>query len=252
MELAIFIDNRYPIQQFDRNTYNRVYFGNDLCDIFLPSIEQIKIIKDFSNLPLTLVYPMLSETNFSKAIDCIAYAADVFENNIEIVVNDWGLYHFLTTEQINIKLAVGRILNKNKRDVRIDELDLSMLLTPRGIDALSSPTQQHYAKYYREMGFSRVEVDYSCAYHVTDSVEIPISIWHPFNILAVGRICPFQNNWKSYEVTTTCNLECVNEEKTYHFNNKRSQSEVIHLGNAILYKATGDIPVVCDRVIFNG
>lgn len=32
--------------------------------------------------------------------------------------------------------------------IRIDELDLSMLLTPQGIDALSSPVQQHYLEYY--------------------------------------------------------------------------------------------------------
>ena len=253
MEKVLFIDNRYYSDIYNKDIfepYDRIYLGNEFCDIQLPTEQQLNQIRTASSLPITLIFPILSEISFKNATDCIDFA---IRSNIgvdEIVFNDWGLYHFLNSKNIALKLVAGRMISKNKRDPRISDFDLNILLTEEGMKALAAPIQEHYIEYYKKFNIDRIEIDITCASLMRDVNDVSITIWDTWNILAVGRICPFVNNWKSYRVATVCNKECKNKSFFYTLNNKNQSSIVMQYGNAILYKSSKSIPPNCDRVVF--
>lgn len=251
MERALYIDNRCDsVEMKNLKTYDRIYFGNEFCDIHLPSKQQIDQITNISSLPLTLVFPILSETAFKNAVELIEYVNEADVNVDEIVFGDWGLYYYIISRNIDIRPVAGRILCKNKRDIRMNDFDRSVLLTKQGIDALTAPTEIHYVEYYNKLNIDRMEVDSSCSSLTERISDISITIWQPWNILAVGRICPFANHWKTYKITTVCNAECIGKKVIYVIHNNRHSSAVRQYGNAILYKAVESHPINCDRVVY--
>lgn len=166
MEKVLFIDNRYYSDIYKKDifeSYDRIYLGNEFCDIQLPTEQQLNQIRTVSSLPITLIFPILSETSFKNAIDCIDYAIKLNIGVDEIVFNDWGLYHFLNSKNITLKLVAGRMISKNKRDPRISNFDLNVLLTEEGIKAMAAPVQEHYIEYYKNLSIDRIEVDITCA-----------------------------------------------------------------------------------------
>lgn len=254
MEKAFFIDNRYDFGVNKRDvieSHDRIYLGNEFCDVRLPTKNQIDHIHAVLDLPLTLIFPILSEASFNVAIDCIDYAIRANTRIDEVVFNDWGLYHFLNSKNYPLKLVTGRMINKNKRDSRISDFDLNILLTEQGIDALIAPVHEHYIEYYKKLNIERIEVDVICANLMKYNDNISITVWDKWSILSVGRICPYANHWKTYKVTVSCDNECKNKFYQYVLDNKKHISVVTHYGNAILYKSSEMNLVNCDRIVFS-
>ncbi len=244
MEKAFFAVQNDQLKIPDNSGYTRLYYGIEFCQHQIPTLEELKKALDFAgsnSLDFTLVTPYASETGIKRLGVLFDYLAGK-EPGAEIVVNDWGVLYWLSTEYKYPKIVLGRIPNKMKRDPRIhfymDRISPEALLNFQDC-SLSVPAVR---RLLLDLGVRRLEFDNLLQGIRMDLAgEPPMmtnSLYHPIGYITTTRLCKAGNlNEKElsvFKVLETCERTCRNY-RTF-FKNPAMKDPIIAQGSTFFFK----------------
>lgn len=267
MEKIKFLDNIKLLDKYKKKTH--IYFGSEFCEKKLFCLKDLKTIVSKSNeQKITLVFPYLTQEYLDKVKKMLAFInlhTDVF---CEIVFNDWGLFYFIRKNYPQMKLALGRLLNKQKTDPYFYDVINNKQQVSYTKDNIFIPKKvpkeakeyfsqlfinsKIFHKFMTENNIVRVETD-NVNYEVNLKLpkKIKVSLYYPYVKISTTRHCSYLNMLKNRK----CNRHC--EKFSIELNKYRVPYQYIIKGNSINYKnvALADdkelIKKNIDRIIIN-
>ncbi len=236
MEKAIFITKLRDLDKATKDLeYSRLYFGNEFCERLIPSDSDFSEAFDFSRkqgLKFTVVTPYITDSGIEKIKKIIKQ----FDGeNIEIVVNDWGLLNLLNDR--NFSLNLGRLLVKRKKDPRILSNKFSKEMMHNLV--YSNLGVKEFQNFLKENGIVRVELDN--VFHGQPDIsksKLVASLYYPYVYLTTTRKCLMNKcdtiSGKDDFFISACNKECQN----YHavLKNKDIGKDILLKGNTQFIK----------------
>lgn len=200
----------------------RVYFGNEFCERLIPPVHHVEEVLQACTarkLKFSLVTPYLTDLGM-EAVAKILQALSNHAAFDEVIVNDWGLLYYIRTNYPALKVVVGRLLDKMKRDPRFGRRDYERLFNGEGLKMLKSPSVSAvcYQDFLKHFGVERAELDnVQQGLHLEAPEGIKISVYLPFGFVTNGRICQFAGihnpRDEKFRVTSPCRRECQSYEQ---------------------------------------
>lgn len=197
----------------------RVYFGCETCERRIPTPAVLAAVLDVTQrygAAFTLVTPYVSDwglRRLARLVDLLDSRAD----DIEVVVNDLGVLHFLGGRSNKLRLVLGRLLSKIVPLLRVPKeqiasLEESMFAYVRS-NAISSP---YFRELLRRYDVRRIEFS---AY--PQGLAMPLSTFgfagslhFPWIYVSSTRICEFgsfsEPIERKFKVDSGCRRECKN------------------------------------------
>lgn len=169
---------------------NRIYIGNQFCHLLFPEEELLfamleKAKKEFTAVTLSFTYvrEILLEDTFAL-LRKIDHRCSKNELEMECVVNDWGMADFIRKETKHLLPCLGTLLNKRKKDPRINYKK-----GERDLYSQNSFNADFYQEFLREsFGIERAEWE-SCGY-MQDIPAGKNSLHFPFYQTNTSQYCP--------------------------------------------------------------
>lgn len=261
MEKAIEL-KEHNYKNFNFCNIDRVYMFDAFCQNLIPTINDIdsayKFIKD-NNIQFTLNTPFVTNCGIEKILKNIEYISK-YEEDFELVFNDWGLFYETRKNFPRIKLLLGRLLTKQKTDPRAkivfenkDKINLN--------DEIFNNMYEHFQgslindklvqKFLIEQNIKRLEIEYLLwDMKIELQNNIKASIYYPYAHISTTRNCGVLN--MTY---LKCNKICRETKMKYNIINK---TPYIVIGNTIYYDIENIMtedklkkyPSI-DRIVFN-
>ena len=241
--------------------FERVYFGNEFCQHLIPAIEHIDKVKKIAkekHLKFTLVTPYVTDSGMKNLLPLFSYL-DECDENIEVVVNDYGVLYALSSRYRRLVPVLGRLMNKMERDPRF-AMELPSGMTPGQLSVWQQTclSQPHYKRILAEMGIKRFEFDIVPQGMKVDLSDgrFPASLYYPWTYTTTGRICETGSinldNIEKFRLDIPCQKECqkyfacwvpVSESKNEYDARSARSCYIFKIGNAIfmLCEAPGEI-----------
>jgi hypothetical protein len=188
-------------------TLGRLYFGQEFCEHLVPSVEDVTQAYYYCRQlgwEFTYMTNACTDECLSRQRANLAVLAEQ-DDEIEVVVNDWGLFRLMRREFPNLVPVLGRLLDKQKRlgrhttPLRPPPVNLNGLEVPEEeiraaqVEALreTALSDPAYRAELRELGFARLDLDI-----VPQGISLPeepdglaTSCYYPWGYLAGGRNC---------------------------------------------------------------
>lgn len=215
--------------------FERVYIGSEFCHNMIPDKLQLKKILNICILEsykITVAFPYLLENEISNTDELLYVINEIAESNgmkIEILINDWGMIE-LVNKYRNLSLVLGRLLNKRKKDPRIEYIwnykNNSDLLKKNYLN------NEEFLDGLKNMGITRFEFED----HLTDNelIDSKCSLHFPYYQINTSMFCTMYAECKKYNkfkqsLISNCPKYCDNYVYLYpkHLN-------IIGRGNSIL------------------
>ncbi len=212
-------------------TVSRIYIGSNFCSQYFLHINP-RIIFDWveycklKGINVTLCLPIFTQKDLQKAKEYIAVYSQKFNNGIdEITVNDYGMLNYIEKTYNQMKINIGRLLNKDTRDVRYDDY-YHQEFTPALLSLDNNLRDK--INYY--------ELD---ATHST--LNIPegkkVSLYTPYCYVTVGQMCEYASIdlpiEKKFRPNSQCSANCTKVFTEYH---DGSQHSFYKIGRAVFTK----------------
>ena len=193
IEKAIFITKTNGLKYWKKE-YNRIYFGIEFCQNLIPELEQIKRVFRFvkeNKLKFSYVTPLVTEDGLNKLNKQFEYLKKNQED-IEIIVNDWGILRLLSRKYNNcFSLVLGRLLTKQRRDP----------LIVKAIGKVPDQVIEHFRQsnvsvpifqdFLIKKNIKRVEID-NLLQGIGDNLsksKINASLYYPYAYVTTTRLC---------------------------------------------------------------
>jgi len=225
MEHAIYIQNLNDLKLFDRNKFNRIYFGTEFCGKLIPKNKDIKkITNSTKKTPLTFVTPWCTDNN----INTLSKILPILPTNAEVVFNDWGLLKLI--KKYKLIPILGRLLVSIKRDPRFNKN--SKLPEYFKQSNINNP---FFQEFLIKHGINRIELDNVIqGYNFKLKNKFKTSMYYPFVYITTSRKCIVSNvDSKNKIKLEKCNFECKNY--TFSANLEQYNSKIILKGNSQFY-----------------
>ena len=169
---------------------DRIYIGNQFCHLLFPEEELLfamleKAKKEFTAVTLSFTYvrETLLEDIFAL-LRKIDHWCGKNELEMEGVVNDWGMADFIRKETKHLLPCLGTLLNKRKKDPRINYKK-----GERDLYSQNSFNADFYQEFLREsFGIERAGWE-SCGY-MQDIPAGKNSLHFPFYQTNTSQYCP--------------------------------------------------------------
>lgn len=222
----------------------RIYLGSNFCsryflhytdDIF----EQVTTyLKAYPEIKITLVVPIFSESCLEdgkkKIQSLLRKYGDVID---EITVNDYGAYLFVKDEKPCKKINVGRLLNKDVRDIRY-------------ADYFNKPHKPNYigidSQFFADSEIKYHEIDLSNRFIDLRGVKEHTAVYFPYCFVTVGGICEFASIPYSIEKKFRPNMMCAHSCDSVIVAYKNSfGNEYVKSGRAV-YTKVSDFTIYAD------
>lgn len=106
-------------------TPQRIIFGSEFCQYRTPSKRAVSRVLQYcldNDLKFSFATSYTHEQKFQQLIDILAFLdekAKKEDEQIEIIVNDWGVYFQIQNDYPHLEVVIGRLLNKSIRDPRV-------------------------------------------------------------------------------------------------------------------------------------
>lgn len=224
---------------------DRVYFGVETCEWKIPSLDSTekayKLIKK-NNLYFTYVTPYVGSRTINK-LDSILFFLNELDENVEVVINDWGVLNIIEQKYINLIPVLGRLLVKMKRDPRYslkpyyekyfheeerlncadDAVLESNIKKYLGDCSISMPIFQTFLNQKR---FSRISLDLISSDFYIKSI-FPVDVYWPWTYVTSGRGCI--QCYGSQHILNQCSRSCRNE----YYEIEGNSFKTFFKGNAI-------------------
>lgn len=228
-----------------------IYFGQETCENLIPTLKHVQQAVEFcqnKKYQFTLVTPYVS----TKGIDRLKKLFDYLNqetSDTEVLVNDFGVLHLISTEYPNLKPVLGRLLIKMKRDPRfsltgfdIANVDIPNLkkVEKNQAGALQASTLelQAYQDFLKEKGIERVAIDV-----LTQELDpkilkkwgFPVDFYWPWSYITSSRSCAIaaytQPGKESHPTDEPCKYQCRKYE--FNFRSDKKMFQTVFRGNAV-------------------
>ncbi|MBA7527206.1 hypothetical protein ES705_19381 [subsurface metagenome] len=247
--LKDFMDRYYGLQ-YDGNVEG-IYYGQETCENLIPSLKHLEQAVEYcsqNKYIFTLATPYVGP----KGMERLKKLFDYLHSNApdcEVVVNDFGVLHLLNTQYPNIKVILGRLLIKLKRDPRfsLSGFDIANV----GIKNLKKvETNQNealkgtslelpvYQKFLRSKGVERLCLDtlsQGMDQKTFKKWGFPVDLMWPWTYITSSRSCSIAAHTqpgKEYHPTDEpCHYQCKKYEFTFRSDKKMLPS--FFRGNAV-------------------
>ena len=261
MEKAIEL-KEHNYKKFNFYGIDRVYMFDAFCQNLLPTINDIdsayKYLKD-KNIKFTLNTPFVTDFGIDKILKNVEYISK-YEEDFELVFNDWGVCYEIKKSFPNIKLVLGRLLTKQKVDPRAiilfenkNKINLNEEIFNNMYEHFQGSliNDKLVQNFLIEQNIKRVEIEYLLwDMKVELQNNIKASIYYPYAHISTTRNCGVLN--MTY---LKCNKICKETKMQYNMIEKASY---IVMGNTIYCDIENIMteeklkkyPCV-DRIVFN-
>lgn len=211
-----------PWRNGDDFSFHRLYFGQEFCERLIPTKSTLDKALAFAgekSVNFTLLTPFVSE-------DWLAKWENILETlysqkpESEVVINDLGIYHLIRERFPRFTKVLGRLLTKQKRGPRI--LRMEGKVPDQMIEHFRrfNADVPHLAKFYKELGFDRVELDNTLQGIRRDS-DTTASLYFPYIYVSTTRMCltnQSDDRKESMRAIFPCKRECMNIHFTIEHN----------------------------------
>jgi len=238
MEQAIFI-SRVQNLKYSNSKYTRLYFGNEFCQRLIPSLEDIRVIRDFISkyqMKFSFVTPYVTNDGILTLRPLLEHVIKNFPG-AEIVVNDWGILRLIRREFNYPVLALGRLLTKQKRG------PMNMNLKKR----LPQTMLQHFQEsnidvpilgdFLVDNGIKRVELDNLLQGIIRENPSLEASLYFPFAYVTTTRFCLTASSGfrrKFLRSIPYCNKEC--QKYSFRLKHKKMPVNLFLKGNTQFFE----------------
>ena len=186
---------------------SHLYFGSEFCEHLFPdeaALERAIELSGKLGLTLVLATPAANDALVAK----IGESAAILPEGAEILVNDWGVAHFLRSAYPRLPLVAGRQLAKMIKDPRVPS---AAWLKPYP----GSYGTPGHRRLLERLGIGRIELDVP-PFATPDlySVDgIDLSVCLPYAYVAKGRICKIGSLRRElpekFAPGRSCHRECL-------------------------------------------
>ena len=192
-DISAFMENYWIQNGFSQAVSDiapdRLYIGNQFCHLLFPEEKTLKFLLDKAyreGLAITIVYTYVRENllkNTEQMLRMVDNWCEEKQKDVEIVVNDWAVL-FMVKKTPHLKLCMGTLLNKRKKDPR-----MKYKKGAREFFSENSLNADFYRDFLREKcGFQRFEWE-SCGYHQRFP-KGKNSLHFPFYQTNTSQYCP--------------------------------------------------------------
>lgn len=236
--------------------FSRVYYGNEICEVLIPTlteVEQAVAICHEKELAFTLVTPYVAYKGVEKLEKLFEFLNTI--ENVEIVVNDFGVMNILSEKYKNLKLVLGRLLVKMKRDPRFSvsgyERSEKKLANPAKIEknqekALTSSGLEieSYQNLLKQIGITRVGIDSIPTVpekSVMKKWNFPVDVYWPWTYITSGRSCAIAAHTQPGKMFHPTEEPCYRQCKIYEFNfeSDKAMLQTVQRGKAVWMNTLG-------------
>ncbi len=222
----------------------RIYLGSNFCSrYFLHYADDVfekvtAYLKAYPEIKITLAVPIFSEDCLEdgkkKIQSLMRKYGDVID---EITVNDYGAYLFVKGKKICNKINVGRLLNKDVRDIRYpDYFNKSHKPDFVGVE---SP-------FFESSEINYFEIDPTNRFIDIREVKEHVAVYFPYCYVTVGGICEFASIPYPIEKKFRPNMKCAHSCDSVIVTYKNNfGNEYVKTGRAVYTKVT-DLSVYAD------
>lgn len=176
----------------------RVYIGNEFCHNLFPKTNLLINMMNKAqreNLNITLCFTYMRDCLIEKTTEIInkiySWCLE-YDKQIEIVINDWGMIELLRDKLDYIKICLGVLLNKRKKDPRY--IYKKGYEENKDLMAENSLNSSVFSKFLRDNKIERYEYE-SCGYRM-DIAQGKHSIHMPFYVTNTSQYCPLYSMCK--------------------------------------------------------
>lgn len=245
----------YYYKNYRKECYSsieRIYFGNETCEYLIPGLEEVKKAYFFSieEYEFTYVTPYVGKYGIEKLIPIFDFLNSQDNDEIEVVVNDFGVLQLLNTKYVNLIPTLGRLLIKIKRDPRFSVSGYTtkadniknvkkVIRNQNKILQDNSLSVKQYQKFLKEKGIKRIGID-TVPQNVIFSGKrktwgFPVDLYWPWTYITSNRNCSiaaYTQLGKSYHPTEE---PCLKQCKLYEFtfSSDKEMFNSMQRGNAI-------------------
>lgn len=195
-----------------------MYYGSEFCQTLLPNMSELSeayMNSAGKGFGFTFVTPPVTDKGLEKLKTLFMFLAGQ-NDEVEVVINDWGVLRLLNRDYPRLKSVFGRLMNKMLRDPRItpryniDDAPKEPLLVLQQ----SGITYSRHYQVLKSCGIKRVELDnlYQGIEIDFKAMEFKPSIYIPYGYVTTGRVCIFgalnQQKEKKFTAAAACQKEC--------------------------------------------
>ncbi len=257
LEKAIHITNLKNLKYFQKDEYQRIYWGVEFCQNLIPALVDtgkiLRFVKE-NNLKFTMVTPFVTEQGLKRLKETFSWFREK-KIGAEVVVNDWGVLECLHREfHGSFEIVLGRLLVRQQRDpVTKNVLEKQPPFAIRGKDGkinivIHKVPDQQYQDGARQsyvnspfaqdllagFGVKRVELNNLLQGLNLKGIRLKKSLYTPFVNISTGRFCPMETRCQKIYRINVCKREC---QKYYGLLRKKTIPKIIYKrGNTTFYK----------------
>lgn len=270
-QISLNIINDYYYKYFGKDyktNIERVYFGVEVCERLIPDLENVKKaleICEKREMGFTFVTPYVGPLGIEKLRIIFDYLNE--KEDIEIVINDFGVLNLIIEHFPNLNVVFGRLLNKLKRDIRFSvsgyEIEDKYFKNAKKILDNQHKTLQSssfevniYKDFLRKSGVKRVGVDSVPQGININNWSFPVDLYWPWTYITSGRNCNIAGHIQSRKTAHSTDEPCFYQCKLYEFvfKSDKRMLDSVQRGTALwmttssLYKELFKLKI--DRLIY--
>ncbi|MBN1117530.1 MAG: hypothetical protein JXA77_10015 [Bacteroidales bacterium] len=242
----------YDLQlgQYYKDYISRIYFGNETCEYLIPALGEVQKVFKYcadNEYGFTYVAPYTGPNGMEKLRDIFEFLKD--KEDVEVVVNDFGVLQLILTEFKSIKPIIGRLLVKTKRDPRFsvtgydyspNQLKNTSKVEKNQTEAIMSSSFENKTlqKFLIDKGVTRISLDSLPQGYEKKTLkgwQLPADIFWPWTYITSGRLCAIAahtDTRRKYNlVDRPCNKQCRMYE--FNFESDKQMLQTVQRGNAV-------------------
>lgn len=237
-------------ESVDYQKAERIYFGSEFCQHLLPDLEDVKAVIEYAKMhemKFSLVTSCVFNDGINKVIPILEYLNGI-EEEIEVICNDWGIVQLIYNRFYNLKIILGRLMDKMPREPRITYKQFKTIYGDDGMRFLQTPNI--YVGDYQEIlniyNINRVEIDcvpqgLNVEEKLYNGFELKMSLYFPFYYVTSGAMCMFKFLTRAeddkYNISGNCAKICKHYErimkKNMYIEEKNREVLLYNKGNTI-------------------
>lgn len=246
-----------------RKNFNYIYFGNEFCEYKIPSLKEIEKCITISKedlLRFVFVTPPVTDyglQKLEKIFECFVSNG----NEVDVVVNDYGVLELLRESKGEMGIIMGRIMDKTSHDSRASEEKINNYYGRSGLEFARTPgvISLYTKKTLEGYNITRYEFDMPKVGLELKGCQKKSLYW-PYSYLTTGRVCStrslkLEGKDKYLVGNEVCNQQCRNMqiEKRKPLNgfcDNVSDLFLFERGNTVFYITNAEFDMTeFDRII---
>lgn len=206
------------------------YLGSEFCEHLLP--KPALVVRTMERaLSAGYQFVLLTPVASPGVLRDLAQLFPELPDNTEVVINDWGVGHFIRENFPALRPIAGRILCRMLREPRLDS---------KAREAVGRFDPESWVSMFQYLKFARMEIDVPLGVkrEFFNELPMPTGVHVPFTCVAKGRMCKLgslnNRGVERYAVGRKCKKECLYISSKLERRQGDGWSDLYQMGNTIL------------------